>query len=196
MSDIVGCAETPLLDLLQSIPLDARAEYEHNRMHHSFYPYGSICHRAANEILRLRAELAKRDAVVEKFLEDAHETIIDYLDSDMLWSGNAFGRELESLIEQLYAGPCPTCQGKGYLYREENRCKKCNGTGMIYGVESVPESITYCQTCGGSGELTWTETEPEHGCGGDDAVCARVCPVPVAVQMHAECPDCKGTGRR
>lgn len=45
--------ETPLVELLERVPEDARAWYEYGPMHHSHIPYGLYCRRAAAEIRRL-----------------------------------------------------------------------------------------------------------------------------------------------
>jgi len=51
-------AQTPLVDLLR-IPIDARLCYEHSPTSHSYIPVGKYCNEAADEITRLRAELAE-----------------------------------------------------------------------------------------------------------------------------------------
>lgn len=50
-----GCAKTPLLDLLRSVPADARVSYEHSPTDYSMIPAGRLCAEAADEIERLRA---------------------------------------------------------------------------------------------------------------------------------------------
>ena len=47
--------ETPLLDLLKSVPADARMVYEHSPIESSSIPVGVLAKRAADEIERLRA---------------------------------------------------------------------------------------------------------------------------------------------
>jgi len=56
MSD--KCCAAPLLDLLESVPEDGRATYEEGEgvnLRFRMIPYGHHCHRAADEIKRLRA---------------------------------------------------------------------------------------------------------------------------------------------
>ena len=48
--------QTPLIDLLQRVPADARLVYEHDALHHSFFPVGRLCQEAA---AALRAALAE-----------------------------------------------------------------------------------------------------------------------------------------
>lgn len=48
--------QTPLVDLLRGVPKDGRVMYEWNAGAHQNIPYGSMCHDAANEIERIRAE--------------------------------------------------------------------------------------------------------------------------------------------
>ena len=50
--------ETPLVELLESVPKDARMIYEHNEFHSQNIPVGVLCHRAANA---LRDRLAQPD---------------------------------------------------------------------------------------------------------------------------------------
>src|SRR5690606_27795215 len=49
--------ETLLVELLERVPEDARAWYEHSPMNHSHIPYGLLCRRAAAEIRRLTIKL-------------------------------------------------------------------------------------------------------------------------------------------
>ncbi len=66
-----NACETPLLDLLRSVPPDATATYEHSWASHSHIPYGRHCRAAADEIERLR--LALETATHEK--DDALRTV-------------------------------------------------------------------------------------------------------------------------
>lgn len=59
MSD--QASETPLLELLRKVPLDARGEYKHSPTHHSFIPYGNYAHRAADTIESLQQEKDAKD---------------------------------------------------------------------------------------------------------------------------------------
>src|SRR5690606_7136485 len=49
--------ETPLGELLERVPEDARAWYEHGPTNHSHIPYGLLCRRAAAEIRSLTIKL-------------------------------------------------------------------------------------------------------------------------------------------
>jgi hypothetical protein len=40
----------------------------------------------------------------------------------------------------------------------------------------------------GPHRIEWTDTEAEHGCGGVEEECIRICPVPVPIQRVFECP--------
>lgn len=63
MSDQNQCAETPLLELARSIPIDLRGEWETQWADdgtptgHSMAPVGSYVHRLADEIERLTSKL-------------------------------------------------------------------------------------------------------------------------------------------
>ena len=48
--DNTGCAQVPLVELLRSVPKDARAEIELGPCHHRFIPWGRHCHDAADAI--------------------------------------------------------------------------------------------------------------------------------------------------
>lgn len=50
--------QTPILDLLRDVPADARQVYEHDSMHSQNIPFGRLAAEAADEIARLRAEVA------------------------------------------------------------------------------------------------------------------------------------------
>lgn len=62
--------QTPLIDLLRRVPPDARGEYAHSEIEHSFIPYGRLCCEAADEIERLQARVAEleRDAARYRWL--------------------------------------------------------------------------------------------------------------------------------
>lgn len=47
-----------------------------------------------------------------------------------------------------------------------------------------------CPECGGHGYISFTVAE--HGCGGDERLCAQMCPVPA--EGREECGACEGTG--
>jgi hypothetical protein len=53
----MDCAQTPLLELLRGVPLDARVMYEHTPTSHQNIPAGRLCADAAAEIERLRDAL-------------------------------------------------------------------------------------------------------------------------------------------
>ena len=80
----MGAQQTPLTDLLRSVPEDACANYRHNKFLSQHIPYGRMCQEAADEIERLRAENER----LKSLLTEARENV----DSDV--------RELEA----MYAG--------------------------------------------------------------------------------------------
>jgi len=45
--------ETPLIELLQNVPEDARMTYEHHSTHHQMIPVGHLCKHAADHITEL-----------------------------------------------------------------------------------------------------------------------------------------------
>lgn len=47
---------TPLLELLERVPEDARATYEHHSTMHSMIPYGLLCAKAAKAIRDLERQ--------------------------------------------------------------------------------------------------------------------------------------------
>jgi len=60
--------ETPLIELLERVPEDARAWYEHGPMNHSHIPYGLLCRRAAAEIRSLTTKLDQCLRVVREYV--------------------------------------------------------------------------------------------------------------------------------
>jgi len=56
---------TPIDDLLRQVPIDAIASYEHSPTAHSNYPYGRMCHEAADTIIALRREVEQAKEAVE-----------------------------------------------------------------------------------------------------------------------------------
>ena len=75
------CAETPLLDLLRGVPLDARMTYKVNPTHHHMIPVGAHCAAAADEIERLQAEVRTLRNALWKACADDEEAVIDCIDS-------------------------------------------------------------------------------------------------------------------
>lgn len=59
MTDDTQCAQTPLLDLLRGVPLDARMTYEVNPTHHHMIPVGRLCADAAAELEQFRDALSE-----------------------------------------------------------------------------------------------------------------------------------------
>lgn len=73
--------ETPLLDLLRSVPLDGRDLYSHGGPFetHSI-PYGRHCHAAAAEIARLQEQVdALAGALLEQKRADAYTAAYRHL---------------------------------------------------------------------------------------------------------------------
>lgn len=65
--------QTPLIDLLESVPRDAVLVYEHDQFSSSSHPVGRLCHEAAAalrvvlaEAEKLRADLLESDELREK----------------------------------------------------------------------------------------------------------------------------------
>jgi len=65
-------AETPLLELARSIPIDLRAEWE-TQSGYRMAPVGSYVHRLADEIERLEAERDRYLVGIQDFLEGNYE---------------------------------------------------------------------------------------------------------------------------
>lgn len=73
MSDDTKACQTPLIDLLRSVPSDARQMIERGPCHHQNIPYGRLCTEAADAIERLERD---RDALAER-CEKLHEALRD-----------------------------------------------------------------------------------------------------------------------
>ena len=66
--------QTPLIDLLERVPQDARVVVEHDQFSSSSHPVGRLCHEAAAELRRLHAQAAQDEALLRQAL-DALEQI-------------------------------------------------------------------------------------------------------------------------
>ena len=51
--------QTPLIDLLESVPRDAVLVFEHDQFSSSSHPVGRLCHEAAAELRRLHVKAAQ-----------------------------------------------------------------------------------------------------------------------------------------
>lgn len=69
-TDTRAC-ETPLLDLLRSVPLDGRDLYESGTFETQSIPYGRHCHAAAAEITRLQVQADALAVALEAALDEA-----------------------------------------------------------------------------------------------------------------------------
>ena len=61
--------QTPLIDLLERVPQDARVVVEHDQFSSSSHPVGRLCHEAAAELRRLHAQAAQDEALLRQALE-------------------------------------------------------------------------------------------------------------------------------
>ena len=69
--------QTPLIDLLESVPADAVMVYEHDQFHSQNIPVGRLCHEAAAALKRALAEDARPQptAWVGLTMEDKQEYV-------------------------------------------------------------------------------------------------------------------------
>lgn len=65
--------QTPLIDLLKSVPIDARLGIDHDEFSSSFHPIGKHCHKAAAELRRLH-EVNQGLIEVLKIIADAADS--------------------------------------------------------------------------------------------------------------------------
>lgn len=75
--------ETPLLDLLNSVPADARMIYEHSPIESSSIPVGVLAKRAADALTAQAATIAEQAAQLEALRADAEE--LAFLEQDLLY---------------------------------------------------------------------------------------------------------------
>ena len=75
MSDTPG--NTPLRDLLRSVPSDARATYEHDVYHTQSIPYGRMCQEAAGMIESLEHDLAEEREARKRAEQDRNRLAIE-----------------------------------------------------------------------------------------------------------------------
>lgn len=66
--------ETPLLDLLNSVPADARMIYEHSPTHSSNIPVGVLAKRSAEALTAQAATIAEQARELEALRADAERT--------------------------------------------------------------------------------------------------------------------------
>ena len=96
--------QAPLIDLLRSVPEDARMIYEHSPTHSQSIPVGRLCKEAAAAIASRDAELvritADRDAKTKRMWELGHEC-------------DALHKEIDQLREALKNPPQHRYWGAG-----------------------------------------------------------------------------------
>ena len=73
---------TPLIELLERVPQDARVVVEHDQFSSSSHPVGRLCHEAAAELRRLHAQAAQDEALLRQALE-ALEVSTRFVYADM-----------------------------------------------------------------------------------------------------------------
>lgn len=66
-----GAAQTPITDLLRSVPADARMTYEHSPWAHSLIPVGRLCADALAYIERIERERDELEQKADRILENA-----------------------------------------------------------------------------------------------------------------------------
>ena len=98
MSD---AAETPILDLLRSVPSDARMIYERSPIESQSIPVGSLAAKAAATIERLTAEVAALKTVMVAAAEEIHAHWQAHCDAEGYGPQNLM-RRLEEGIPSEY----------------------------------------------------------------------------------------------
>ena len=69
--------QTPLIDLLESVPADAGMVYEHDQFHSQNIPVGRLFHEAAAELRRLSAASEREKA---RKPTNAHDKVYSEVD--------------------------------------------------------------------------------------------------------------------
>ena len=65
--------ETPLLDLLNSVPADARLIYEHSPIESSFIPVGVLAKQAADALTAMEVQVAEQKSELSSWRKYADE---------------------------------------------------------------------------------------------------------------------------
>lgn len=121
--DIVGCAETPLLELARSVPKDLRGEWESQWWEdgtpcgHSMAPVGKYLHDMADEIERLRTK------------ENGQEVYVCELEARI--------EKLEAVVDaaKWFSIHCPKEHIGGMVQRS-------NYTKLLAALEEAPDQAT------------------------------------------------------
>jgi hypothetical protein len=74
MKQALEAKQTPLIELLERVPADARMVYEHDQFHSENIPVGRLCHEAA-AALRAAIEQAEKRQWVELTDDEARALV-------------------------------------------------------------------------------------------------------------------------
>lgn len=91
-TDDAQAGETPLLDLLRAVPLDARMTYNHGPYHSQNIPVGVLCSRAADALADRQARAAQAEQH-DRNMDGAREFINAILMGGKLWP-NPWGQDV------------------------------------------------------------------------------------------------------
>lgn len=91
--------QTPLIDLLESVPRDAVLVVEHDQFSSSSYPVGRLCHEAAAALRAVLAEVERLRAEVERLSEALRELVAVFSESGM-YDEEVFAKARAALAEE------------------------------------------------------------------------------------------------
>ncbi len=217
-----GPCETPLLDLLRSVPEDGRHMYEHHSTHHQNVPYGHLCKRAAfaleqaqikaaqqlemqNALVRLRDEQKQR---IEQFTDALDHIMRVYRNTDvqtkrLLWIEKRAQCAIEGSEdwrEYDYPKVRKAAKENGELRERIEQLEAAFGRLLMQlanntkvAVKMFDEIIEAKQVLETAGEST-----PQYECPWCPREKLEVVPVglwcPDCDQHFEVCPECKGHG--
>ena len=94
--------QTPLIELLEQVPHDARVVVEHDQFSSSSHPVGRLCHEAA---AALRARLAQPEMNQWHGLTDEEINSVRYnRDWTAPWTDTTFARAIEAKLKEKNHG--------------------------------------------------------------------------------------------
>lgn len=119
--------QTPLIELPERVPQDARVVVEHDQFSSSSHPVGRLCHEAAAELRRLHAEVERlRGALAHPAITHCDTCGCDWLDNGLNPVGCPYCKQTAS-VEEMKAPDlwrCTVCGRVGTVGRccgEETR---------------------------------------------------------------------------
>jgi hypothetical protein len=94
--------ETPLVELLKTVPKDARFVEEEEEFSSTYHPVGRLCHEAADRIAELEAKLSCKTVAEVIAKHEAIPSRKEAIDNAREWLKN---RPIELVVNELQTKP-------------------------------------------------------------------------------------------